>query len=320
MKHGQEVWSFPPRSDDGLDVLGLGEISLDQEARLPRLPGVGSKLAMTSWQEHPGGQMATALLTCARLGLSTRLLGSIGDDEAGCRALAALREAGVALDGVRIRPGVRSRGAMILVDEATGERIVLWHRAPELALSAREVDPAEIERARLVMLDASDLECSAWVASRAQAAGVPVVVDVDSLEPDPSALLAAADFPIVPESLADELGGVGQALADLVRRGATLPVVTRGGRGAVGLWQGTRFEAPARMVEAYDTTGAGDVFHGVFAWGLLMGHSPDELLRAANAAAGMSCRAAGAQGGIPGAAELEDFLAEADPPIEGVGR
>lgn len=320
MKQTKAVWSFPPRSAEALDVLGLGEISLDQVARLPRFPHYASKLAMTSWEEHPGGQMATALLTCARLGLSTRLLGCVGDDDAGRRALAPLREAGVALDGVRVRPGVRSRGAMILVDQATGERTVLWHRAAELALHPHEVDPAEIERARLVMLDASDLERSTWAASRAGAAGVPVVVDVDSLAPDPSALLAAADFPIVPESFADELGGVNQALADLARRGATLPVVTRGELGAVGLWQGVRFEAPARAVAVRDTTGAGDVFHGAFALGLLLGHGPAGLLRLANAAAGMSCRAPGAQGGIPEAAALEDFLAEADQPMEAVGR
>ncbi|MCP3984726.1 MAG: ribokinase [bacterium] len=320
MTRRSQVWSFSSGSEKSIDVLGLGEISLDQVARLPHFPGWASKLEMTSWEEHPGGQMATALLTCARLGLRTRLLGGVGDDAAGRLALAPLRDAGVAVDGVRVRPGIRSRGAMILVDEQSGERTVLWHRMAELALSADEVESAEIQCARLLMVDASDLERSAWAASKARELGVPVIVDVDGMDPDPSALLASADFPIVPESFADALGGVDAALADLVRRGARLPVVTRGEHGAVGLWQGKRLEAPARAVQVLDTTGAGDVFHGTFAWGLLAGQSPAGLLEVANAAAGMSCRAQGAQGGIPSTYALEDFLAAADRPMEGTGR
>ncbi|MBW2242984.1 MAG: ribokinase [Deltaproteobacteria bacterium] len=320
MTEAAPVWSFPAAPEQALDVLGLGEISLDQVARLPHFPGWASKLAMTSWEEHPGGQMATALLTCARLGLRTRLLGSVGDDDAGRRALAPLREAGVALDGVRVRPGIRSRGAMILVDEASGERTVLWHRVAELVLSADEIAPEEIQRARLLMVDASDLERSVWAASEARALGLPVIIDVDSMDPDPSALLANATFPIVPESFADALGGVDAALADLTRRGALLPVVTQGERGAVGLWKGQRLEARARTVRVVDTTGAGDVFHGAFAWGLLAGYGPEQLLHVANAAAGMSCRANGAQGDIPSLSRLEGFLAAADRPIGGDGR
>ncbi|MCP5058239.1 MAG: hypothetical protein GY937_16160 [bacterium] len=320
MNGREPVWHFPSPSEKALDVLGLGEISLDQVARLPRFPGWASKMAMSSWEEHPGGQMATALLTCARLGLRTRLLGSVGEDDAGRRALEPLRKAGVALDGVRVRPGVRSRGAMILVDETSGERTVLWHRVAELAVSADEVVPEEIQATRLLMVDASDLERSVWAACQARSSGLPVVVDVDSMDPDPSALLGVAAFPIVPESFANALGGVDAALADLTRRGALLPVVTRGERGAVGLWKGQRLEAPARAVQVIDTTGAGDVFHGAFAWGLLAGHGPDRLLQVANAAAGMSCRANGAQGGIPSLSALEGFLEAADLPIGEDGR
>ncbi len=320
MTDGQAVWSVAPAGARKVDVLGLGEISLDQVARVPRFPAFATKTAMSSWREHPGGQMATAVLTSARLGAQARLLGSIGDDDAGRRALVPLRAAGVALDGVRVRSGVRSRCAMILVDENSGERTVLWHRPAALSLVRGEVEAGEIEQSRLLMVDASDLERSVWAADCARHTGIPVVVDVDTLEPDPSALLAKADFPIVPEALAAALGGPDRALTDLAARGARLPVVTRGAEGAVALWRESVLAAAAFPVEALDTTGAGDVFHGAFAWALLEGQGPEELLRTANAAAGMSCRAHGAQGGLPSRTELADFLAGAGRPMGEGGR
>jgi len=121
------------------DVLGIGQVSLDQVARLPHFPPFAGKVAMRSWSEHPGGQIATAVLTCARLGLRTAFVTSVGDDAAGQACLAPLAEAGVDVSGACVRPGVRSQGAMILVDERSGERTVLWHRERALQLTTAEV-------------------------------------------------------------------------------------------------------------------------------------------------------------------------------------
>ena len=90
--------------------------------------------------------------------------------------------------------------------------------------------------------------------------------------------------------------------------GARLPVVTLGGRGTIAASGEDVIEVPAFAVDPRDTIGAGDVFHGAFAWGLLEGWGATRVLRAANAAAAMNCRFSGAQGGIPNRAELEAFL------------
>ena len=285
-----------------LDVIGLGQSSLDQVARIPKFPPYSGKLAMRTWSEHPGGQIATAVLCCACLDLRTGFIGSVGDDDAGKRSLEPLRKSGVDLSGVVVRPGAPSQRAMILVDESSGERTVLWHRAPELTLVPGDLPEALLDQARLLILDAGDADAALWAAERMRAAGGIVVLDADTPHPGVEPLLAAADYPIVPESFARAYFATPDlhaALRGLASGGARMPVITRGALGACALYEGRVLEAPAFDVPVADTTGAGDVFHGAFAWGLLQGLKPEELLRTANAAAGMSCRFEGAQGGLP---------------------
>ncbi len=306
-----------------LDVVGLGQCSLDQVARLPHVPPFAGKVEMLSWSEHAGGQIATAVLTCARLGLRTSFVTSVGDDRAGEACLAPLAREGVAIDGIKICPGVRSQGAMILVDEGSGERTVLWHREPGLRMVPGDVPTEVLDRARLLLLDAGDPELAAWAAGRMRAAGRPTVLDADTPGPAVRRLLGEVDHPIVPEAFARETFGtdrLDEALAAMVKAGARGPVITRGPAGAVALLDGERIEAPAFAVPVVDTTGAGDVFHGAFAWGLLQGFPPQGLLRLANAAAGMSCGARGAQGGLPTESALKDFLQASGLPMEGLRR
>ncbi len=306
-----------------LDVLGVGEISLDQVARLPRFPPFGAKLAVLSWTEHAGGQVATAILTCARLGLRAAFIGCVGDDSEAERCLRPLEKAGVDVGDVRVRPGVRSQGAMVLVDEGTGERTVLSHRPPALSLSPAELSPARLDATRLLLADAGDPELVAWAARRVRERGCPVVLDADTPGAEVRSLLGAVDYPIVPEGFARETFGTDrpeEALTAMAREGARMPIITRGAAGAMGLAKDRLIQVPGFQVPVADTTGAGDVFHGAFAWAVVRGLSPEGCLRAANAAAGMSCRAAGAQGGIPDVSSLRAFLAAQGQPMEEGGR
>ena len=94
-------------------------------------------------------------------------------------------------------------------------------------------------------------------------------------------------------------------LARLAGAGARMAVVTRGERGALAICDGETFEQPAIPVSAVDTTGAGDVFRGAFAWALVRGASARRALALAATAGALACRGAGAQGALPSAAEVE---------------
>ena len=95
----------PPRP---FDLLGVGECSLDSVLRVAALPPPGGKGVVEDWCEQPGGQVATAVLAAARLGLHTAYAGVVGDDAAAAQALAPLRAAGVDLSRVEVVPGGRA--------------------------------------------------------------------------------------------------------------------------------------------------------------------------------------------------------------------
>src|SRR5438128_9601929 len=95
-----------------------------------------------------GGQVATALVACRRLGLRVALLGAVGGDEAGRVVLQGLRDEGVDVTGVRLLPTARTRCALVLVPPG-GERAIVELRDPELSLEAAEIQAGEVSGARV---------------------------------------------------------------------------------------------------------------------------------------------------------------------------
>jgi sugar/nucleoside kinase (ribokinase family) len=295
-------------------VVGIGQCSIDHVAVVDGFPPYAGKVAMQSYRRLPGGQIATALLACARLGLRTAFVSSVGDDGVAEAVLAPLRAAGVDVSRVLEIAGATSQLALIIVDQRKGERTVIWHRDPRLALPRARLARADVERGRALHLDAGDPDVASWAARTARAAGIPVFADVDTLAPGVDEVLRAVDFPIVSTQFAEQrFGGAREALRGLAALGARFPVVTLGERGALGGAGERPVASPAFEVEVRDTTGAGDVFHGAFIVGVLEGCGGEQALRLANAAAGMNCRALGAQGGLPTRAELDAFLRSARP-------
>ncbi len=294
------------------DLLGVGECSLDTWLEVDALPAAGGKAVVSDWRELPGGQVATATLAAARLGLRAAYAGVVGDDAGAALVLAPLRAASVDCSRVRVAHGARTRAAVIVVERTGGERSVLGYRDPRLAAEGEALAALSLDDVRLLLLDATDLAVALALARAARARGVPVVLDLDTPSPHAEALLACVDFPVVSQDFAVRAyGSADAALARLAALGARLPVVTCGARGALA-WSGGRpLASPAFGVEAVDTTGAGDAFHGAFAWGLLRGLDIAALLRIANAAAALACTGRGAQGALPDAARLEAFLAAA---------
>ena len=313
---GEALWPGPHRRTE-LDVVGLGEISLDEICLVDDLAGVGllDKAPLREFERRAGGTIATSVLACARLGLRGSLLGATGKDEAGALARDPLAAAGVDLSGVRELARVATRTAVILVDRHKGARCVLFHRDPLLSLSAgggAKLQPEEIVHARALLLDTSDPEAALWAAGVAREAGIPVLLDADQPWPNPQALLSLVDFPVVPQHMAEEIGGTGNVrdgLRALLQSGAKLAVATRGEQGALALSRDTEWlESPGFAIEPVDTTGAGDAFRAGFTAGLLEGLNASQVLELANAAGALNCLALGAQAGLPTRPELDVLI------------
>jgi sulfofructose kinase len=296
-----------------IDLLGLGENSLDRLCVVDSLPQSGEKLPVHDYAERPGGQVATTVLGCQRLGLQCAYAGAVGDDAAAKSVLEPLREARVDLSSVRCLSGVATRQAIVLVERDSAERCVLGVRDPRLSLGPGVPNRDTIASARVLAIDTSDCDAGRWAARIAREAATAVVLDADEPTDDVLELVSDVDFPIVSTNFAESMGEGGspeRMLRELAGRGARMSVVTLGYRGALALTDDRTFESPAYAVRAIDTTGAGDAFRSGFIWALVNGRDPVESLRMANATAAMNCRGLGAQAGLPTLLELEKFLAE----------
>ncbi|MGE3884995.1 MAG: carbohydrate kinase family protein [Vicinamibacterales bacterium] len=295
------------------DVVGIGASSVDYVYRLPSAPqfhGPASKMRLVGHGVSCGGQVATAMATCAAFGLRAAYAGAVGDDDDGRRLLEALtgRDVNVSLT-VRRRGG--SQFAAVLVDDSSGERAVLWDRPDSLLLADEHLPVAALQAARSVLVDDVDPRASLAAARIARAAGVPVVTDLDHVTPLTGDLIRTASHPILSEHLPQALTGerdLERALRAMHAWNPGLLTVTVGERGAVAL-DGDHFvEVEGFRVSAVDTTGSGDVFRGAFIAGLLQGLAVAELLRFANAAAAVSCTRSGALDGVPALAEVANLL------------
>ena len=293
-----------------LDVVGIGENSVDLVYRIPHLAGAGDKVRAGSCRRLLGGQVATTLCTCAALGLRTRYVGSFGNDENGRLIRAELEQRGIdtTSSSVRYAP---NRHAVILVDERTAERTVVWQRDAALALRPEQVTDDALANARLLHVDNVDEDVAIAAATRARAAGMIVTTDIDQIGPNTPALIAAATFPILAERVPHALTGEAdpeRALRTMRGQHRGMLCVTMGEKGSMLLVDDTLHRAPGFQVEAVDTTGAGDVFRGALIFSLLRGDVPEAMLRFANAAAAVSCTREGAIAGVPTLEEINRLL------------
>jgi sulfofructose kinase len=292
------------------DVIGIGESSVDEVYRVPAALGPNVKLRISSRQIRYGGQVATTLATCASLGLRAAFVGTAGDDDHAYGLCQALETRGVDTT-LLIRRSARHRRAIILVNEQTGDRTVLWERDAQLALNPDELPRTIIERARLLHVDDVDVDAAVVAAGIARRAGIPVTSDIDHVNERTRLLIEAVTVPIFAEHVPGALTGESdpeRALRRLRHRHSGLLCVTLGVRGSMLLDGNQLYRVPAPGVPAVDATGAGDVFRGAFICALLRGDSPVDILRFSNAAAALSCTREGALDSVPSRQDLEEFL------------
>ncbi len=298
-----------------VDVVGIGLNATDTVLEVREFPALGGKERVVASSIHAGGQVATALVTCCRLGLSARYIGKVGDDAAGRMQLASLRREGLELKGTRIVRGVPNQYAFIIVDQKTGERTVFWDRDAHLAVKPGELSASSITSARLLHVDGCDLGAALRAADWARRAGLPVAADLDTAYKNVEKLFPCVDYLIASTHFLPAVTGHAdpfKVLEYMAREyRIRMPGMTLGRDGALVLHAGRFIYSPGYVVETVDTTGAGDVFHGAFDYALLAGWDTRRALDFSNAMAALNCTALGARGGIKSRAEAERLMATA---------
>jgi sulfofructose kinase len=297
-----------------VDLVGVGLNATDTLITLAEFPVCGSKVEYSHETVMPGGQVATAVVACQSWGMRTRYVGKLGDDDGARLHARAFAQVGVDARLVTVEHAASPR-SLILVD-GSGERTVLCRRDERLILRPEELEREWIVRARALHVDGYDTAAATLAAGWAQEAGIPVTADLDEIYPGVEALLEKIDYLIVSRNFPCRLMGerdLRRALQAMqLRYGCRLTAATLGPDGVLA-WDGREFHfSAAYRVPVVDTTGAGDIFHAGFLYGLLQGWELERQLDFSCAAAAMNCMADGARGGIQTVDAIEAFMASAE--------
>jgi ribokinase len=299
-------------------VVVLGSINVDRLVRVDELPGPGRTVSASAVAVAAGGKSANQAVAAARLGASVRLVGAVGDDSDGTFVLAAVRESGVDVRQVSVRPGEPTGQAFVLVDGA-GENCIAVVPGANAAVSTEALTPGVLAGAGALTLclEVAD-EVVLDAARRARAAGVPVILNPSPVRPLAPALLACVDVLVVNEhELASLTGSTvedGDVDTALDAAGVETMVVTLGARGAAVLERGTRsvWRCPGRPVPVVDTTGCGDAFLGALASRVVLGTGVRDAVPYAVAVGTYAATGPGAQASYPTGAQLDAFLRARD--------
>jgi len=292
-------------------VFCLGISTLDYVYSVETMPTRGEKYRSRDLAVVGGGCAGNASVAIARLGGRCWLATRLADDLTGDQIVVDLESEGVETGFARRVPGLRSPVSAILVD-AEGERMVISYSDPQMPEETDWLPTSLPDGARAVLTDTRWGEGALAALQLARSAGIPGVLDGDRKPPHPDLVATASHVAFSAQAL-QELSGEEDpraGLARVAREVSTWLAVTLGKEGVLFIENGEVACIPAFAVEAVDTLGAGDVWHGAFALALAEGQGEREAIRFASAAAAIKCTRFGGRAGTPRREELDAFLAE----------
>lgn len=292
-----------------MSIVVFGSINMDLVVRTPRLPQAGETLTGYTFFTASGGKGANQAVASARLGAPTRMIGRVGGDVFGPTLLDNLRADGVDISGVIIDHKQPSGVAVIAVDDAAENTIIVIPGANGAIGSddlARLTDTLAEATVLLLQLEIP-MDAVVAAARVAHEHGVKVIVDPAPARSLPPELYDLIDVLTPNETEAAVLVGfdlhdrdaVEQAARVLLERGARNVVIKLGSKGAFWTDGATSRFLPAFPVEAVDTVAAGDAFNGGLAAALNKGEEIASALRWGLAAGALSVTKAGAQPSLP---------------------
>lgn len=291
-------------------VVGIGQASLDILGIIPKFPDQDEKCELSDLSIQGGGPVATALVALRRLGVSTSIFGVVGDDEFGCMIKSGLEEEGVDVSHLVIRKNSTSQTAFIAVGP-DASRTIFWHRGDNTDINPEDLDVDYILSADALHVDGLKTAASIFAAGEMKKTGKPVFFDAGTMRDGYLELAALTDYLICSERFFAEFqkdGDISAGLEKLHAPGAKHTVATMGVNGSYG-FDGERFHhQPAYRVKALDTTGAGDVYHGAYVFGVLAGWDMPSCMRFASAAAAIKCTRTGGRAGAPTLNMLQKFM------------
>ncbi len=295
------------------DVMGYGAVTVDDLIYVDQYPLPDMKVKVLEERRAGGGLVGTALVAAARFGAKTAWCGVLGDDDLSRFTLREFEREGVDCSAVLTRPEARPIHAIVIVDSSTGQRSILPAFSGVTWRQPDEITSDLVTACRILFIDHHACATNLRAMAYAHARGIPVVADIER-DDDPlvASLLPGIDHLIVGEAFARRITGLqypDEMARALARPDRACAVVTAGDRGC---WYceraGETRHFPAYTVPVVDTTGCGDVFHGVYAACIAAGYAVSNAIRMASAAAALKATQPGGRAGIPSRPQIDQFL------------
>ncbi|MFP2241088.1 sugar kinase [Pseudescherichia vulneris] len=288
----------------------VGITVMDRIYYVGDLPTEGGKYVANNYREVGGGPAATAAVAAARLGAQVDFIGRVGDDDIGISLLHELESFGVSTRYTQRFTQARSSQSAIVVD-AQGERIIVNYPSPDLMTDASWLDAIDFSQWDVVLADVRWHEGTKKAFTLARQAGVTTILDGDITPQDIAELVTLSDHAVFSAPGLRRMTGE-QSLPLALEKSKMLTngqvYVTDGSEGCFWLENQNLMHQPGFTVNVVDTTGAGDVFHGAYAFSLGHGEAGSEGIRFASAVAALKCTRPGGRAGIPDRDQTCSFL------------
>lgn len=298
-----------------VDIIGIGDPFLDLVVEVDKLPKSNTNCPMHSRCFQGGGNVATAMVTAARLGLQTSLIGSVGDDLFGKLSLSDLVYNNVDTEKMVVHSGKKSNFSVCLSErKVRGKEFIVGHGDFE-DLGNEYINEDYIKSARMLhtgYITPAVIRACEYI----HEAGGRVSIDAPYYKPFVFENYKHFDIFIGSEMYYDSMceangyvpGEYEKNMNILRKSGCEIVIFTFGEKGCCGVYEDKYFEIPAIKVDAVDTTGAGDVFHGAFDYAYLRGWNAEKCARFSTGVSAIKCTRPGGRSGIPTLDVLEKFL------------
>lgn len=302
-----------------LNVFGIGQCSIDYISYMDEFPMENTKIEVTPYEIFGGGPVATALVALSRFGVKTKFMGLVSDDDTGILIKEGLVKEGIDISHIIDIPHNRSQTAFILVNKNNAKRTIFWSKPTAVIkdynvhLGAALLHLNTIINSRdlsFLHLDGYLFDISMNAALTAKKNNIPVMIDIGSFREERYEIVKIADYVVCSEVFSNvySKGDHEETLRKLIENGCKTATVTLGARGSLTQTGNKIFHTPAYIVKAVDTTGAGDVFHGGYIYGIINNWAIEDTLKFASASAALKCLKLGGRDGIPNVKTVREFI------------
>ena len=295
-------------------IVGIGANVCDTLFTVPNYPKEDTKMRADSMKLSGGGPCATGLVAASKLGGDCAYIGNLTDDNAGKFLAEDMERYNVSTEFVNIIKGCTSFSSCIWLSKDTAARTCVFYRGDIPALVLDDKQKKAIADAEILMIDGNEMDAAEEACKTANENGTKVLYDAGGLYVGVERLLPLTDILIPSEEFA--LGHTGAKTAEdaakilFEKYSPEIVVITQGKKGGI-IYDGKEVKSyPAFAVEAVDSNGSGDVFHGAFAFAMNMGYNYYDACVFSSAVSALKCTKVGARTGVPALAEVKDFLKE----------